>query len=146
MIASTHPPVSRRLALALAAAFLVIGGCAGEAEQDPEAVIRGWNRAVNAGDYERAGSFFAPNALIQQVEEMRVRGPAEAARFSGSLPCRAEVTGVVAEERSSVATFRLRDGRTPCSGEAEVRFVVREGKFTEWRQLAPRPPPRGLTS
>ena len=121
-----------------------MGGCGGASENDPESVIRGWNRAVNAGDFDRAGTFFAPNAVVEQVEEMRLRGPADAARFSASLPCRAEVTRVVVERRSSLASFRLRDGQTPCSGAAEVRFVVRDGKLIEWRQLPPPPPGRGL--
>jgi len=63
-----------------------IGGCGAETEDDPEAVIRGWSRAVNAGDYDRAGAFFAPNAVVQQVDEVRLRGPADGARFSASLP------------------------------------------------------------
>jgi len=136
--------IPRPAALALAAMIAAIGGCGAETEDDPEAVIRGWSRAVNAGDYDRAGAFFAPNAVVQQVDEVRLRGPADGARFSASLPCRADVTRVVAEQRSSLASFRLRNGRSPCSGAAEVRFAVREGKLTEWRQLPPPPPARGL--
>ena len=130
--------------LVLLAVAAALGGCGGAPESDPEAVIRGWNRAVNAGDFDRAGAFFAPNAVVEQVEEMRLRGPADAARFSASLPCRAEVTRVVVERRSSLASFRLRDGQAPCSGAADVRFVVRDDKLTEWRQLPPPPPGRGL--
>ncbi len=136
--------IVRLPALVLVAVAAALGGCGTAPENDPEAVIRGWNRAVNAGDYDRAGAFFAPNAVVQQVEEMRLRGPADAARFSASLPCRAEVTRVVDERRTSLASFRLRDGQTPCSGAAEVRFAVRDGKLTEWRQLPPPPPGRGL--
>jgi len=136
--------IPRPAALALAAMIAAIGGCGAEPEDDPEAVIRGWSRAVNAGDYDRAGAFFAPNAVVQQVDEVRLGGPADGARFSASLPCRADLTRVVAEQRTSLATFRLRNGRSPCSGPAEVRFAVREGKLTEWRQLPPPPPARGL--
>lgn len=130
--------------LGLAAVLAAICGCAAGPEEDPEAVIRGWSRAVNAGDYDRAGAFFARNAVVEQVEEVRLGGPADGARFSASLPCRADVIQVVPEQRTSLATFRLRGGRSPCSGPAEVRFAVREGKLTEWRQLPPRPPAPGL--
>ncbi len=129
---------------ALALVLGAIGGCAAEPAEDPGAVIRGWSRAVNAGDYDRAGAFFARNAVVEQVEEVRLGGPADGARFSASLPCRADVIRVLPEQRTSLATFRLRDGRSPCSGPAEVRFAVREGKLTEWRQLPPRPPAQGL--
>ena len=131
--------------LALTTAVLAVGGCGDEPpREDPEAVIRGWSRATNAGDYDRAGAFFAPNAVVAQVEDMRLRGPADGARFSASLPCEADVTRVAAEGRTWLATFRLRDGTTRCTGTAEVRFAVRDGKLTEWRQLPPPPPPSGL--
>ncbi len=138
----------RGVASALAASALLAGlpGCAGgEPTEDPEAAIRGWSRAVNAGDYERAGRAFAPGAVVEQGEETRLRTPDDAARFSASLPCRADVIRVEPEERASVATFRLREGRGggPCRGDAKVRFTVRGGKLTEWRQLPQEPPPRG---
>ena len=82
--------------------------------------------------------------IVEQVEETRLPGPDDAPLFSASLPCEADVTHVVAERRTSLATFELRDGRTPCRGTAEVRFAVRDGKLTEWRQLPQAPPPRGL--
>jgi hypothetical protein len=128
----------------LPAVLAAIGGCAAAPEPDPEMVIRGWSRAVNAGDYDRAGAFFARNAVVEQVEEIRLEGPADGARFSASLPCRADVTRPVAEQRPSLAIFRLRNGRSRCSGPAEVRFAVRDGKLTEWRQLPPPPPAQGL--
>ncbi|MGI8441308.1 MAG: nuclear transport factor 2 family protein [Thermoleophilaceae bacterium] len=136
-----------RSMLAIAVLLGTLAGCgAEERTEDPEAAIRGWSRAVNAGDYERAGAFFAPDAVVEQAEETRLRTPADAARFSASLPCRADVTRVVPEERASVATFRLREGRGgPCRGDAKVRFTVRDGKMTEWRQLPEAPPPRGET-
>lgn len=136
--------IARPSALGLAVVAAALAGCAAERGEDPEAVIRGWSRATNAGDYGRAGAFFAPNAVVEQVDELRLRGPADGARFSASLPCRADVTRVVSAGRTGVASFRLRDGETPCSGSAEVRFAVRGGKLTEWRQLPPPQPPEGL--
>ena len=136
-----------RSTLAVALLLGALSGCGGGGRtEDPEAAIRGWSRAVNAGDYERAGAFFAPNAVVEQVEETRLRTPAEASRFSASLPCRADVIDVVPEDHTSVATFRLRGGRGgPCRGDATVRFAVRDGKLTEWRQLPQGPPPTGET-
>lgn len=132
-----------RRALALTLLLASLAGCAVGGGDDPEAVIRGWSGAVNAGDYERAGTFFAPNAVVEQIGETRLRDPADGARFSSSLPCRADVVEVVRGERTSLATFRLRDGRGACSGSAEVRFAVHDGKLTEWRQLPPPPPVEG---
>ncbi len=136
----------RRPTLAVAVLLGALAGCGVEERtEDPEAAIRGWSRAVNAGDYERAGAFFAPDAVVEQLEETRLRTPDDAARFSASLPCRADVIRIEPEERASVATFRLREGREggPCRGDAKVRFAVRDGKLTEWRQLPQAPPPRG---
>ena len=38
-----------------------------------------------------------------------------------------------------MAAFKLRPGSGPsqsCGGDARVRFRFRDGKFSEWRQLA----------
>ncbi len=138
----------RRPTLAVALLLGSLAGCgAGGPTEDPGAAIRGWSDAVNAGNYERAGAFFAPGAVVEQAEETRLRTPEDAAHFSASLPCRADVIGIEPEERASVATFRLREGRGgPCRGEARVHFSVRNGKLTEWRQLPEGPPPRGQTA
>jgi hypothetical protein len=115
---------------ALAALVLVAAGCAGAAPSDSE-VIRGWSTAVNDADYERAGSFFAAGAVVeQQPLELRLPDQAAAARFSSGLPCRADVTDVEDEGRS---------GACAEGGRARVRFVIREGKIAEWRQLPETP-------
>lgn len=132
----------RSARLLLATCALALAGCGGDVPSDAE-VIRGWSRAVNASDYERAGSFFAAGAIVeQQPLELRLRDQAAAARFSSGLPCRADVTGVDDEGRSSLAVFSLREGRTgACAegGRARVRFVIRDGKIAEWRQLPETP-------
>ena len=113
-----------------------------------ERVVRGWNAAVRATDFERAGSYFAPRAIIEQGgAAVRLPSRRAAIAFSAGLPCRARVTGVRAERRSTLATFALSDGEAQrCSGRARVRFVIRDGKIREWRQLPEPgqvPPPGG---
>jgi hypothetical protein len=143
-----------RLAL-LAVLLLALTGCGDDGEQPApdrgdERVIRGWSKAVNAGQYERAASFFAPGAVVEQQSEFRLRDREAAEFFNRTLPCRADVTGVEDEGRTSLATFRLREGREgecgPGDGEGEiakVRFLIRDGQIREWRQLPQEPAPEG---
>jgi hypothetical protein len=117
-----------------------VGGPAGEA------VIRGWTRAVYAGDYRRAGSFFARRAIVQQSVTIVLATPRDAVAFSRSLPCRAKVTSILHEPHGVLlASFDLfpgLDGRCQGGGTARVRFFVRDGRIEVWRQLpdAPAPP------
>jgi hypothetical protein len=108
-------------------------------------VIRGWLLALQRDDYAGAAGFFARGALIDQGEPYRLRSPAAARIFNASLPCRADLAGVEDEPGPrSLASFRLREGPGgPCSGIVEVRFTIREGKFTEWLQLPEEPEPAG---
>ncbi|MGI8944947.1 MAG: nuclear transport factor 2 family protein [Thermoleophilaceae bacterium] len=107
--------------------------------------IRAWNAALNAGDFDKAASFFAENALVEQVGEVRLRGRRDAIEFNRSLPCRSEVTDVDDEGPTTLVAFRLLPGRGGAcggGGVARVRFRVRDGKFEEWRQLTePAQPP-----
>jgi hypothetical protein len=129
----------RSLACALATIALV--GCGdsngdGERPLSDERLIRGWIASLNAGDYEGAASFFAQGAVIEQMSEFRLPDREAAEHFNRSLPCRADLTDVDDEGRTTLAAFRLRRGPGgPCSGGARVRFTIRKGKFTEWRQL-----------
>lgn len=143
--------------MAVAAALLaVLGGCGGSdgdradqsgpGPQGDERVIRGWNDAVNAGDFDRAADYFEARAIVEQQVEIRLETHDDAEAFSRSLPCRAEVTDVDREKGSSLAAFRLLEGRNgQCTegGVARVRFVIRDGKIREWRQLPEAPAPRG---
>ena len=146
----------------LAGAALALGGCSLTADDEParsakpdarprapheprrtaepaEALaIRAWNAALNAGDFDRAASYFARGAIVEQAVETRLRDRRDAIRFNMSLPCRSRVTDVDDEGRTTVAAFRLRPGRGGgCrgGGTARVRFRVEHGKFKEWRQL-----------
>ena len=135
-------------------ALVALAGCGSEAQRKPvpaagaaasdEQLIRGWSRAINAGDYPKAASYFARNAVVEQVREHRLKGRAAAIEFNSGLPCRADVTGVRDEGRTSLASFRLKRGPGgPCKGSARVRFTIRRGKFSEWRQLLELPAPPG---
>jgi hypothetical protein len=106
-------------------------------------VIRGWLLALNRDDYVGAADYFAVGAIIDQGDPFRLPSPAAARIFNAGLPCRADLAGVKDEPGPrSLASFRLRDGPGgPCSGMVKVRFTIREGKFTEWRQLPEEPEP-----
>jgi hypothetical protein len=114
-------------------------------------VIRGWLLALDRQDYTQAAYYFAPNALIDQGRPFRLRTPAAAVEFNALLPCRADLTRLKDEGEKVLATFTLREGPGgPCTGIVRVRYTIREGKFTEWRQLPdarPLPaPPRSSAS
>jgi SnoaL-like domain len=138
---------------AVVLAALALAGCGGS-DSEPrldrpqprsaqERAIRGWSDAVNRGDFAEAGRFFAPNAVVEQAREFRLRDAEAAEGFSRSLPCRAEVTDVKRQGGAVIAAFRLRPGTGPaaaCEGDARVSFRFRRGRFSEWRQL-PEPAP-----
>lgn len=155
--------------LGLAAACLILGlpGCSSSGDSDgrssgkpsatptgpeaaparprrgepPEAAqIRGWSRELNAGHFEQAASFFARNAVVEQLDQVRLPNRKAAVAFNQSLPCRADVTDVKSEGKTVVAAFQLRPGKgskSTCDGAARVRFRFSGTKFIEWRQLGP---------
>ena len=109
--------------------------------------IRAWSAALNRGDFARAASHFARNALVEQTAVLRLPTREAAIAFNRSLPCRADVTDVKRRGSTVVAAFRLRPGASPsrgCSGAARVRFRFRGDKFTEWRQLPEPTTPGGV--
>ena len=107
-------------------------------------VIRDWSKAINAERYDRAASFFAPGAIVEQGREFRLADREAAVVFNRTLPCKADVTDVDGEGDSLLAAFRLREGPGgSCDGSARVRFRFRNGKFTEWRQLPEAEAPPG---
>ena len=102
-----------------------------------ERVIRGWNKAVNAGDYDRAASFFAPGAVVIQDFALPLPTHRIATEWNSGLPCRADITAVQGEGPTTVASFRLREGPPPvhAGGDAQVLFTIRGGLIRLWRQL-----------
>lgn len=163
----------RRAALALVAA-LAVAGCGGGSDHkgsasakttttertapraapaspgkapSDAAAIRDWIRSLNAGEYDRAASYFARNALVQQTQTIRLPNHAAAVIFNRGLPCRADVTTIKDEGATSLASFKLRRGPGgACKGSARVRFRIKHGKFTEWRQLAEPAAPPGTSA
>jgi len=143
----------RRVALL---ALVVLAGCGSRPQSKPAAeskpapassdaqLIHGWSRALNDGDYPKAASYFARGAIVEQTRKLRLSGRDAAIAFNRGLPCRADVTGVEDEGATSLASFELRRGPGgPCKGSAHVRFRIRRGKFTLWRQLPDAPAPPG---
>ena len=103
-----------------------------------ERVIRGWNKAVNAGDYGRAASFFAPGAVVIQDFALQLPTRRIATEWNSGLPCRADITAVQGQGPATVASFKLREGRThlcTTGGDAQVLFTIRGGLIRIWRQL-----------
>jgi hypothetical protein len=157
--------VRRAAALAAGLAALVAGaaGCGGSgggsttaAQPGPptptrsgEAVIRGWTKAMYAGDFDRAARFFATGAIVQQATTIVLRTHEDAVAFGRSLPCRAKVTAVKREPKGVLlASFELFPGiggTCPGGGTARVRFFVRRGLIEAWRQLPDKPRPPGQT-
>jgi hypothetical protein len=138
----------RRLCVAVVLlAVLAAVGCGGSdpppAKPDPlhtynGRVIRGWLLSLDRQDYEQAAYYFAPNALIDQGHPYRLRSKSQAFAFNASLPCRADLIAMRGGGHAShvLATFKLRRGPGgKCTGLTRVRYTIRDGKFTEWRQL-----------
>ena len=130
--------------LCLVVLVLVLPGCnSASSEPSPDPlhsyegrVIRGWLLALERQDYDQAAYYFAPGAIIDQGHPFRLRTPAQARNFNASLPCRADLVRLEDEGRRVLATFALHKGPGGgCSGLVKVRYTIRKGKFTEWRQL-----------
>jgi hypothetical protein len=143
-----------RLMLSLAL-VTALASCASEPPQPrPEPreravsrLIGDWLQALDAGDYERAATFFAPGAIVDQGRPIRLPGRAAARFFNATLPCRADLVDVDDEPGpEALASFELRAGPGgPCSGTVQVRFTIRAGRFTAWRQLPQPAEPAGPT-
>jgi hypothetical protein len=153
--------VAQRSPLGVAALLvLALAGCDSSSEQrEPlpppeqhgaayeERVIRGWLLALERDDFDGAAYYFAPGAIIDQGNPISLPDAAAARHFNASLPCRADLVEVDDERGPKMlASFRLRDGPGgPCTGIVKVRFTIRKGKFTEWRQLPTAPEAPGDT-
>lgn len=130
---------------ALVLVLAALAGCDSSPPKKPDPlhtyngrVIRGWLLSLEREDYTQAAYYFAPNALIDQGHPYRLKSQSDAVAFNASLPCRAKLVGMNGggHARHVLATFRLRRGPGgKCSGFTRVRYTIRNGKFTEWRQL-----------
>lgn len=103
-----------------------------------EAVIRGWNKAVDAGDFGQAASFFAPKAVVIQGFALPLLTHRDATVWNSGLPCRADITSIHGDGDMTVAAFHLREGpghRCTEGGDAQVSFTIRHGLIILWRQL-----------
>jgi hypothetical protein len=147
-------------------AVIAIAGCGGGSSDRPAPkrdtrsdsptglsdarIIRAWVEAIDRADYETAASFFAPGAIVQQAEVFRLPDHRAALAFNRSLPCKADLTKVKDEGRTTLGTFKLRVGpagqKAGCDSTVRVRFRLRKGRFKEWRQLPERPAPEGQTA
>ena len=109
-----------------------------------ERIVRGWSRALNAEQYERAAGFFIRGVIIDQGLEIQLITHAQILDFNQGLPCKADVTRVVEEKRDTLAYFRLKKGPGgPCHGTVRVRFTIHGGKFSQFRQLPGQAEPPG---
>jgi hypothetical protein len=114
---------------------------------DPAAVrvIRGWTDAQRASDVERATSYFAVPALVENGTAPEQLSDSAAVRaFHAGLPCGAVLlrTSKATQPGFTVATFRLveRPGQH-CDGtgnQARTAFGVRGGKIRAWVRLSDR--------
>jgi hypothetical protein len=114
---------------------------------DPAAVrvIRGWTDAQRASDVDRATSYFALPAVVENgttPEQLPNRAAVRA--FNAGLPCGAVLlrTSAATQPGFTVATFRLvdRPGQR-CDGtgnQARTAFGVRAGKIRAWVRLSDR--------
>src|SRR6185437_7429996 len=87
-------------------ALLLVAGCGGgsthnasrarPAQPAPrpgdEKVIRGWNKAINSGHYEKAASYFAPQAVVTQDYVLQLPNHKIAVEWNSGLPCKADIT------------------------------------------------------
>ena len=107
--------------------------------------MRAWITALNEGDYDRAARYFAKGAIVDQGRPIKLPNAAAARFFNRSLPCRAELVDVDDEPGPrALASFTLSEGPGgPCEGRARVRVTVKDGLFTEWRQLPEGAEPSG---
>jgi hypothetical protein len=112
-----------------------------------EKIIRGWNRAENAGDYKRAASYFARGAVVTQDYVLQLQTRKIAVEWNSGLPCRADITFIRPERATTLAGFHLREGlHGGCKGggSAQVRFTIRSGLIRRWEQLlVPPQQPKG---
>jgi hypothetical protein len=115
--------------------------CAGCGSATDVNVIRDWARALTAGDLDKAASYFALPAIVQNgTPPVRITTWTQAREFNQLLPCGAQLVMDARHGAYIYATFRLtnRVGGDCGAGTgaiAATAFLIRDGKIAEWRRL-----------
>lgn len=126
------------LATFIAAAALTTSGCGSASDVS---VIRDWANALRVGDLNRAASYFALPAVVQNgTPPIRITTREQVREFNRLLPCGAVLVRTARDGRYIDATFRLTnrvggDCGPGAGGIAATAFVIRGGKIAEWRRL-----------
>jgi hypothetical protein len=127
----------------LLATFAIAGvlACAGCGAASDVNVIRDWAQALTAGDLDRAASFFALPAIVENATPpVRITSRAQARAFNELLPCGARLVATAHHGAYIYATFRLTDRvggdcGAGTGGIAATAFLIRNSKIVEWRRL-----------
>jgi hypothetical protein len=104
-------------------------------------VIREWAQALTAGELEKAASYFALPAIVENgTPPVRVTSRAQAREFNELLPCGARLIATARHGVYTYATFRLTsrvggDCGVGTGAFAATAFLIRDGKIAEWRRL-----------
>jgi hypothetical protein len=133
--------VQVRLLLAVLACAAA-AGCGGS-EPTAEAVVRAWSEALNAGEIERAASYFAQGAqVVQGVRSFRIDDADEALDFARSLPCGREIVAAQPSGNRIEVTIELtrRPGRRCAGPGRRTGLIVRveEGQIVLWHEVPAR--------
>jgi hypothetical protein len=102
--------------------------------------VRAWSDALNAGENERAASFFAEGArVVQGLRSFRLDDTDEALDFARSLACGVEIVHAEASGNRLEATVELRPrpGRR-CDGPGRRSgLIVRvdDGRIVLWHEV-----------
>jgi hypothetical protein len=128
----------RLLATIALGCLLACPGCGSSAHVN---VIARWAQALTAGELDKAASYFALPAIVQNgTPPVRVTTRAQAREFNKLLPCGARLITTARHGAYIFATFRLTnrvgggcDGGTGTL--AATAFLIRNGKIAEWRRL-----------
>ena len=111
-------------------------------------MITHWSDELRAGHVQRAASYFAVPAIVQNATPpLKLTSRRDVLEFNRELPCGVHVVKTIAGNRYTVATFVLteRPGSTGCGATgklAATAFLLRHGKISEWRRVLV-PPPLG---
>lgn len=115
--------------------------CAGCGSVTDVAVIRGWAQALDAGNVDKAASYFALPAIIQNgTPPVRLTSRVQVREFNELLPCGATLVRSARHGNYIFATFRLTsriggDCGAGVGALAATAFLIRDGKIAQWRRL-----------